>query len=70
MELDIKKIDVILVHCPFKCIIHFHLYSLQLVKEGLTKAQQELSAASTDEAKAEAQIAIEVHEAMEKAVSK
>ncbi|XP_072023787.1 ATP synthase subunit delta, mitochondrial-like [Amphiura filiformis] len=40
----------------------------QAVKSGLTKAQQELSSASTDEAKAEAQIAVEVHEAMEKAI--
>ncbi|XP_071951965.1 ATP synthase subunit delta, mitochondrial-like [Antedon mediterranea] len=40
----------------------------QAVKEGLTKAQQELGSASTDVEKAEAQIAVEVHEAMDQAV--
>lgn len=40
----------------------------QAVKEGASKAQQALAAASTDEAKAEAGIAVEVHEAMERAL--
>jgi len=39
------------------------------VKEGLSKAQQELAAANTDLARAEAQIAIETHEAMDQAIS-
>ncbi|XP_022101693.1 ATP synthase subunit delta, mitochondrial-like [Acanthaster planci] len=39
------------------------------VKEGLSKAQQELAAASTDLARAEAQIAIEAHEAMDQAIA-
>ena len=41
----------------------------QACREGLTKAQQQLSSASTEEAKAEAQIAIEVHEELVKALS-
>ncbi|XP_071498474.1 ATP synthase subunit delta, mitochondrial-like [Diadema antillarum] len=40
----------------------------QAIKEGMTKAQQELAAASTDEARAEAQIGVEVHEALDAAV--
>ncbi|XP_071841014.1 ATP synthase subunit delta, mitochondrial-like [Apostichopus japonicus] len=39
------------------------------IKRGLSQAQQELQAASTDEARAEAQIAVEVHEAMDAAVT-
>ncbi|XP_038057077.1 ATP synthase subunit delta, mitochondrial-like [Patiria miniata] len=39
------------------------------VKEGLSKAQQELAAASTDLARAEAQIAIDAHEAMDQAIA-
>ncbi|XP_801793.1 ATP synthase subunit delta, mitochondrial [Strongylocentrotus purpuratus] len=42
----------------------------QAIKEGMTKAQQELAAAATDLARAEAQIAVEVHEAMDTAVNK
>nr|XP_054764164.1 ATP synthase subunit delta, mitochondrial-like [Lytechinus pictus] len=42
----------------------------QAIKEGMTKAQQELAAAATDLARAEAQIAVEVHEAMDAAVNK
>ncbi|GBN33096.1 ATP synthase subunit delta, mitochondrial [Araneus ventricosus] len=41
----------------------------QACKEGLSKAQQQLGSASTEEAKAEAQIAIEVHEELVKATS-
>uniref|UniRef100_T1J226 ATP synthase F(1) complex subunit delta, mitochondrial n=1 Tax=Strigamia maritima TaxID=126957 RepID=T1J226_STRMM len=40
---------------------------LQACREGLSSAQQQLTQASTDEAKAEAQINIEVHEALVKA---
>ena len=40
----------------------------QAISDGLQAATQELSAASTDVAKAEAQIAIECYEAMEKAL--
>uniref|UniRef100_A0A2R5L7P6 ATP synthase F(1) complex subunit delta, mitochondrial n=1 Tax=Ornithodoros turicata TaxID=34597 RepID=A0A2R5L7P6_9ACAR len=39
-----------------------------LCREGLAKAQHALTSASTDEAKAEAQIEVEVHEAMVKAL--
>lgn len=39
-----------------------------LVREGATKANQALQAAATDEARAEAGIAVEVHEAMERAL--
>ncbi|XP_003740291.1 ATP synthase subunit delta, mitochondrial [Galendromus occidentalis] len=39
-----------------------------LVGAGLAKAQQQLASASTETAKAEAQILIEVHEAMQKAI--
>ncbi|XP_033096812.1 ATP synthase subunit delta, mitochondrial-like [Anneissia japonica] len=42
----------------------------QAIKEGLSKANQDLAAATTDVAKAEAQIAVEVHEALEQAVGK
>jgi len=38
------------------------------VREGLTKAQQEFSVASSDEAKAEAQIAVECYEALAKSL--
>jgi len=41
----------------------------QSIKEGMTKAQQELAAAATDLARAEAQIGVEVHEALDAAVS-
>ncbi|EEC06183.1 ATP synthase H+ transporting, F1 complex, delta subunit precursor, putative [Ixodes scapularis] len=37
-------------------------------REGLAKAQQAVTAAATDEARAEAQIEVEVHEALVKAV--
>ncbi|XP_023242756.1 ATP synthase subunit delta, mitochondrial [Centruroides vittatus] len=40
----------------------------QACREGLSKAQQELSTATSEEAKAEAQISLEVHEALVKAV--
>ncbi|XP_013777724.1 ATP synthase subunit delta, mitochondrial-like [Limulus polyphemus] len=40
----------------------------QACREGLHKAQQDLGSATTDEARAEAQIAVEVHEALVKAV--
>ncbi|XP_014787876.1 ATP synthase subunit delta, mitochondrial [Octopus bimaculoides] len=38
------------------------------IRDGLAKAQQDLSAASTDAAKAEAQIALECYEALQKAL--
>ncbi|KAG8188388.1 hypothetical protein JTE90_019291 [Oedothorax gibbosus] len=41
----------------------------QACKEGLSKAQQELNSASTEEAKVEAQIAVEVHEELIKATA-
>ncbi|XP_035213289.1 ATP synthase subunit delta, mitochondrial-like [Stegodyphus dumicola] len=41
----------------------------QACREGLAKAQQQLSSATTEEAKAEAQIAIEVNEELVKAAS-
>ncbi|CAN8009838.1 unnamed protein product [Ixodes pacificus] len=40
----------------------------QACREGLAKAQQAVTAAATDEARAEAQIEVEVHEALVKAV--
>uniref|UniRef100_A0A131Y7S1 ATP synthase F(1) complex subunit delta, mitochondrial n=1 Tax=Ixodes ricinus TaxID=34613 RepID=A0A131Y7S1_IXORI len=40
----------------------------QACREGLAKAQQAVTAAATDEARAEAQIQVEVHEALVKAV--
>ncbi|CAN8003659.1 unnamed protein product [Ixodes hexagonus] len=40
----------------------------QACKEGLAKAQQAVASAATDEARAEAQIQVEVHEALVKAV--
>lgn len=42
--------------------------TLQAIREGVTKAQHDLSAASSDRAKAEAQIALECYEALQKAV--
>ena len=39
----------------------------QAIREGISKASQDLSAASTDTAKAEAQIALDCYEAMQKA---
>lgn len=47
---------------------YFQIF-LQACKEGLSKAQQLLSSASTEEAKAEAQIAIEVNEELVKATA-
>ena len=41
---------------------------VQAVREGATKAAQELASASSEEAKAEAQIAVECYEALQKAV--
>lgn len=41
---------------------------MHAVKEGLTKAQQDINTASTDKAKAEAQIAVECYEALQKAL--
>jgi len=41
----------------------------QASREGLTKAQQQLNSATTDVDKAEAQIAVEVHEELVKALS-
>ncbi|GFY64994.1 ATP synthase subunit delta, mitochondrial, partial [Trichonephila inaurata madagascariensis] len=41
----------------------------QACREGLTKAQQALNSATTEVSKAEAQIAIEVHEELVKATS-
>lgn len=38
------------------------------IKDGLAKAQQDMSAASTDKAKAEAQIAVECFEALQKSL--
>jgi hypothetical protein len=40
----------------------------QAVRSGLEEAQQQLVTTSSEEAKAEAMIAIEVHEAMAKAI--
>ncbi|XP_015903414.1 ATP synthase subunit delta, mitochondrial [Parasteatoda tepidariorum] len=40
----------------------------QACREGLSKAQQQLSSASSEDAKTEAQIAVEVHEELVKAV--
>lgn len=53
----------------FGCYCLYFSSSLQAIKRGLSQAQQELQAASTDEARAEAQIAVEVHESMDAAVS-
>ncbi|XP_064625013.1 ATP synthase subunit delta, mitochondrial-like [Lineus longissimus] len=39
----------------------------QAIREGLTKAQQELTSASSEVAKAEAQVAIDCYEALQKA---
>ena len=44
--------------------------NLQAIRDGMSKASQELSSASSEAAKAEAQIAVECFEALEKAVSK
>lgn len=41
----------------------------QACREGLSKAQQQLNSASTEEAKTEAQIAVEVHEELIKATA-
>lgn len=41
----------------------------QAAREGLSQAQQQIGSATTDEAKAEAQIAVEVHEELVKALS-
>merc|ERR1712150_380724 len=38
------------------------------IREGISKSQQELSSASTDQAKAEAQIALDCYEAMAAAI--
>lgn len=46
---------------PFVCL-------QQSCRDGLSKAQQAVNAASSDTAKAEAQIEVEVHEALLKAV--
>lgn len=43
-------------------------FDAQAVREGAAKAAQELTAASTEEAKAEAQIAVDCYEALAKAV--
>ena len=44
------------------------MYYLQAVRDGAAKATQDALSASTDVAKAEAQIAIECYEALQKAV--
>ncbi|XP_076463233.1 ATP synthase F(1) complex subunit delta, mitochondrial-like [Babylonia areolata] len=41
---------------------------VQAVRDGVNKAQQEISAATSDKAKAEAQIALECYEALQKAL--
>ncbi len=40
---------------------------LQAIKDGMSKASQEISSAQTDQAKAEAQVAAECFEALDKA---
>ena len=44
--------------------------SLQAIRDGMSKAQQEVSGASSEQARAEAQIAVECFEALEKALAK
>ena len=51
-----------------KCCKFLVKYFLQAVREGLTKATQNSQSASGDVAKAEAQIALECYEAMQKAI--
>ena len=50
-----------------------YLYDFRLdaaaVRDGLAKAQQDMSSASSEKAKAEAQIAVECYEALQKAMS-
>jgi len=44
-------------------------FDSKAVKDGLSKSQRELASASSEKARAEAQIAVECYEALEKAVS-
>ena len=44
------------------------LYLLQAIREGMAKAAADLSAAATELAKAEAQIAVDCYDALSKAV--
>lgn len=46
----------------------FSLFLFQAIREGLAKATQEMQSASTDKAKAEAQVAVEAYEALQKAL--
>ena len=46
----------------------FDLPYLQAIREGLTKAQQDVSSAGSDEAKAEAEISLECYESLSKAL--
>ena len=48
--------------------IIFFFFSTQAVRDGVSKAQQEVNAASSEKAKAEAQIALECYEALQKAL--
>lgn len=48
-------------------VLSFRL-DMASIREGLAKAQQEVSSASTDKAKAEAQISVECFEALQKAL--
>ena len=43
---------------------------LQAIRDGLSRASQEVSSAPSEEGKAEAQIAVECFEALEKAITK
>lgn len=52
-------------------VIFFFFFSsffTQAVRDGVSKAQQEVNAASSEKAKAEAQIALECYEALQKAL--
>ena len=52
-----------------KCIRYeLHVVVKQAVREGVSKAQQEVAAATSEKAKAEAQIALECYEALQKAI--
>ena len=52
------------------CGLIFVLILLQAIRDGMSKAQQEISGAQTEQARAEAQIAAECLEALDKAISK
>ena len=46
----------------------FHFYSFQAIGDGWSKATQEMQSASTDKARAEAQVAVECYEALQTAM--